>query len=62
LWSAADEIDGQEGKYVKIMLLTGKRKTALAQIRLPVVAIILEQPAPGSCRSFTEMVVAIQHT
>jgi integrase len=33
LWSAADEIGGQEGKYVKIMLLTGKRKTALAQMR-----------------------------
>jgi len=32
LWKAADEIGGNEGKYVKMMLLLGKRKTALASM------------------------------
>jgi integrase len=33
LWRCADEIGGTEGKYLKLMLLTGKRKTALADMR-----------------------------
>jgi integrase len=32
LWRSADEIGGAEGRYVKLMLLTGKRKTALASM------------------------------
>ena len=32
-WGAADEIGGNEGRYLKMMLLTGKRKTALANMR-----------------------------
>jgi Arm DNA-binding domain len=32
LWRAADEIGGHEGKYLKVMLLTGKRRTALAKM------------------------------
>jgi integrase len=33
LWKAADTIGGVEGQYLKVMLLTGKRKTALAEMR-----------------------------
>ena len=33
LWSAADEIGGLEGRYLKVMILTGKRKTALSKMR-----------------------------
>jgi integrase len=33
LWRAADEIGGNEGKYLKTMILTGKRKTDLASMR-----------------------------
>jgi integrase len=33
LWAAADKIGGNEGKYIKLLLLTGKRKTALAGMR-----------------------------
>jgi integrase len=33
LWRCADQIGGMEGKYLKLMLLTGKRKTALADMR-----------------------------
>jgi integrase len=33
LWRCADQIGGMDGKYLKLMLLTGKRKTALAEMR-----------------------------
>jgi integrase len=33
LWKAAVEIGGVDGRYVKLMLLTGKRKTALASMQ-----------------------------
>ena len=33
LWRTADEIGGNGGRYVKLMVLTGKRKTALAAMR-----------------------------
>jgi integrase len=33
LWKAADEISGNEGRYLKMLLLIGKRKTALASMR-----------------------------
>jgi integrase len=33
LWAAADKIGGNEGKYIKLLLLTGKRKSALASMR-----------------------------
>jgi integrase len=33
LWSAADKLDAIEGAYLKILLLTGKRKSALAAMR-----------------------------
>lgn len=33
LWLAADEIGGDQGRYLKMMLLTGKRKSALATMR-----------------------------
>jgi integrase len=33
LWAAADEIGGNEGRYIKMLLLTGKRKSALASMR-----------------------------
>jgi integrase len=33
LWRSADEIGGSEGRYLKLMILTGKRKTALANMR-----------------------------
>jgi integrase len=33
LWSAAEEIGGDGERYVKMMILTGKRKTALADMR-----------------------------
>jgi hypothetical protein len=32
LWRCADQIGGTEGKYLKVMLLTGKRKSALADM------------------------------
>jgi integrase len=32
LWKAADEIGGNEGRYTKLMILLGKRKTALANL------------------------------
>jgi hypothetical protein len=32
LWSAADKLGGVEGQYLKVLLLTGKRKTALAKM------------------------------
>ena len=32
LWSCAGEIGGCEGRYLKLMVLTGKRKTALASM------------------------------
>ena len=32
LWRAADQIGGTEGKYLKLMILLGKRKTALAEM------------------------------
>jgi integrase len=33
LWKAADQIGGNEGRYLKMMLLIGKRKSALATMR-----------------------------
>jgi integrase len=33
IWFAADTIGGVEGKYLKTLLLTGKRRTALAEMR-----------------------------
>jgi integrase len=33
LWAAADKIGSNEGRYVKMLLLTGKRKSALASMR-----------------------------
>jgi integrase len=33
LWRCADQLGGNDGRYVKLMLLTGKRKTALASMR-----------------------------
>jgi integrase len=33
LWQAANKIGGADGKYLKLMLLTGKRRTSLAQMR-----------------------------
>jgi integrase len=33
LWAAADKIGGNEGRYLKMLLLTGKRKSALALMR-----------------------------
>jgi integrase len=33
LWGAADKIGGNEGRYLKLLLLTGKRKSALASMR-----------------------------
>lgn len=33
LWNAADKIDFNDGRYLKMLLLTGKRKTALATMR-----------------------------
>jgi integrase len=33
VWKAADQIGGDGGRYLKLMLLTGKRKTALASMR-----------------------------
>ena len=33
LWSAADKLSGTEGKYLKTVLLTGKRKTAIAEMK-----------------------------
>jgi integrase len=33
LWRAADELGGNEGKYLKMLLLTGKRRGALAAMR-----------------------------
>lgn len=33
LWQAANKIGGTDGKYLKLMLLTGKRRTALAEMR-----------------------------
>ena len=32
LWSAADQIGGTEGKFIKLMLLTGKRISALREV------------------------------
>jgi hypothetical protein len=33
IWAAADKIGGVEGQYLKVLLLTGKRKTALAEMK-----------------------------
>lgn len=33
LWAAADKLEANEARYLKLMLLTGKRKTALASMR-----------------------------
>jgi integrase len=33
LWNSADKLDANEGRYLKLMLLTGKRKSALAEMR-----------------------------
>jgi integrase len=33
LWGTADKIGGNEGRYLKMLLLTGKRKSALALMR-----------------------------
>ena len=33
LWSAADKLGGVEGQYPKVLLLTGKRKSALAAMK-----------------------------
>jgi hypothetical protein len=33
LWQTADKIGGTEGKYLKVMILTAKRRTALAEMR-----------------------------
>jgi integrase len=33
LWAAADEIGGTDGAYLKILMLTGKRKSSLANMR-----------------------------
>jgi integrase len=33
IWSAADKLGGVEGQYLKVLLLTGKRKTALVNMR-----------------------------
>ncbi len=33
LWQAADKLDKVEGDYLKVLLLTGKRKTALANMQ-----------------------------
>jgi integrase len=33
IWAAADKLGGVEGKYLKVLLLTGKRKTALAEMK-----------------------------
>jgi len=33
IWRAADAIEGSEGRFLKLLLLTGKRKGALARMR-----------------------------
>jgi integrase len=33
LWGLTDGIDRNEGRYLKLLILTGKRKTALAEMR-----------------------------
>jgi integrase len=33
IWNAADQIGGVDGKYLKVLLLSGKRRTALAEMR-----------------------------
>jgi integrase len=33
IWKAADKVGGTEGAFVKLMMLTGKRKSALANMR-----------------------------
>jgi len=33
LWLVADKLGGTDGKYLKLLLLTGKRKTALANMQ-----------------------------
>jgi hypothetical protein len=33
IWAAADKIGGVEGQYIKLLLLSGKRKVALSQMR-----------------------------
>jgi len=33
IWAAADKIGGNEGRYIKVMSLVGKRRTALAGMR-----------------------------
>jgi integrase len=33
LWSVADKLGGIEGQYLKVLLLTGKRKSALAEMQ-----------------------------
>ena len=33
IWAAADKLGGVEGQYLKVLLLTGKRKSALAAMR-----------------------------
>jgi len=33
IWAAADKIGGVEGQYLKVLLLTGERKTALAEMK-----------------------------
>jgi integrase len=33
VWAAADQLGGVEGKYLKVLLLTGKRRTALAEMK-----------------------------
>jgi integrase len=32
IWSAADQIGGDEGRYVKVLMLTGKRKSDVAEM------------------------------
>jgi integrase len=33
IWAAADKLGGVEGQYLKVLLLTGKRKTALSEMK-----------------------------
>jgi integrase len=33
VWAAADKLGGVQGQYLKVLLLTGKRKTALAEMK-----------------------------
>lgn len=33
LWAVADKLGGVRGQYLKVLLLTGKRKSALAEMR-----------------------------